>query len=649
MTYDFTGWATRNNLRCSDGRTIMKDAFKDNDGMTVPLVWNHRHDEPGDVLGHALLKNADDGVRVFGTFNDTESGVIGKALVQHGDITSLSIYANQLRQDGGKVLHGNIREVSLVHAGANPGAYIDEVMYHGDDSTDGESAVIYTGFDLELAHANDDTEDEYIEHADKADNSEETVKDVFDTLTEKQKTAVYAIIGSLLDDNKIEHADKSETDEESDDEETVEDVFNTLSEKQKTAVYAIIGSLLENEGQKEVKHSDEEGEDFMKRNVFESNEGRNELYLTHADQEEIVRQAKNNGSFQATLKDYISSGMSEEELQHGFDGITQLFPDYKDVYPGAPELITRDQTWVSTVMNGVRKSPISRIRTRQMDIRDIRLRAEGYKTKGEQKIAMQNATLVSRTTDPQTIYVKDSLHRDDIIDITDFDIVAYEYEVMKTLLNEEIARAILIGDGRLATAADKIQESHIRPIWTDEDLYTIHGDVDFTAAESELQGDDTSKHFGENYIYAEAIITKSLYLREKYKGSGKPDFFCTPHLLNIMLLARDLNGRRIYDSETDLARALNVNSIHTVEQFEDQTRTVTVSEGGSDTLKTKKLLGIFVNLADYQVGSTKGGEVTKFSDFDIDFNKEKYLLETRLSGALTRIYSAIVLEEDVTA
>lgn len=647
MTYDFTGWATRNNLRCSDGRTIMKDAFKDNDGMTVPLVWNHRHDEPGDVLGHALLKNANDGVRVYGTFNDTESGVIGKALVQHGDITSLSIYANQLRQDGGKVLHGNIREVSLVHAGANPGAYIDEVMYHGDESEDGESAVIYTGFNLELAHANDDADDEdHIEHADKADTTE-TVEDVFNTLTEKQKTAVYAIIGSMIDENEIEHADKKENDDD-DEDMTVEEVFNTLSEKQKTAVYAIIGSLLENTEGKEVKHSDEEGDDFMKRNVFESNDT-NELYLTHADQEEIVRQAKNNGSFQATLKDYISNGMPEEELQHGFDGITQLFPDYKDVRPGAPELITRDQSWVSTVMNGVRKSPISRIRTRQMDIRDIRLRAEGYKTKGEQKIAMQDATLVSRTTDPQTIYVKDSLHRDDIIDITDFDIVAYEYEVMRTLLNEEIARAILIGDGRLATAADKIQESHIRPIWTDEELYTIHGDVDFATAEAELQGDDTDKHFGENYIYAEAIITQSLYLRERYKGSGKPDFFCTPHLLNIMLLARDLNGRRIYDSETDLARALNVNSIHTVEQFEDQTRSVTVTVDNVDTIKTKKLLGIFVNLADYQVGSTKGGEVTKFSDFDIDFNKEKYLLETRLSGALTRIYSAIVLEEDVTA
>ena len=643
MKYDFTGWATRNNLRCSDGRTIMKDAFKDNDGMTVPLVWNHNHDEPSDVLGHALLKNVEDGVRVYGSFNDTESGVIGKALVQHGDITSLSIYANQLKQQGGNVLHGNIREVSLVHAGANPGAYIDSVMYHSDDGSEREDAVIYTGFDLELAHANDDAEEDTIVHAD-ASSDNETIEDVFNTLSEKQKNAVYAIIGSLAEEKEIKHADKEDKEEKEDENETIEDVFNTLSEKQKTAVYAIIGSLLEEK--EDVKHSDEEGEEYMaRRNVFENNDNKNEVYLAHADQEEILKMAKEGGSFQSTLAKYLNDS---ETLQHGFDGIEALFPDYKDVYPGAPELITRDQSWVSTVMNKVRKSPLSRIRTRQMDVRDITLRAEGYTTKGSEKIAMRNATLVSRTTDPQTVYVKDSLHRDDIIDITDFDIVEYEYKIMRQLLDEEIARAILVGDGRLPTAADKIRESHIRPIWTDADLYAIHGEVDFTAAESELQGDDTDKHFGENYIYAEAIITQSLYLRERYKGSGKPDFFCTPHLLNIMLLARDLNGRRIYDSETDLARALNVENIYTVEQFEDLTRQVTVTVNNVDTVKTKKLLGIFVNLADYMVGSTKGGEVARFSDFDIDFNKEKYLIETRLSGALTRIYSAIVLEEDVT-
>ena len=645
--YDFTGWATRNNLRCSDGRTIMRDAFKDNDGMIVPLVWNHNHNDITDVLGHALLKNTDDGVRAYGKFNKTEGGVMGKALVQSGDITSLSIYANQLKQQGGNVLHGNIREVSLVLSGANPGAYIDSVIAHSEDGAEEEGAIIWTGFDLELEHSDDmDNHEDYIEHAD--DN--ETVEDVFNTLSEKQKTAVYAIIGTLMEEKNIKHADNSSSssDSDNDDDETVEDVFNTLSEKQKTAVYAIIGTLMENgsakhSGMYDYDYNFEEGDDYMRHNVFESNNP-NEVYFAHADQVEVVKMAKESGSLQGALKDYLGA----DTLQHGFDGIEQLFPDYKDVHPGAPELITRDQSWVAKVMNGVHKSPISRIRTRQMDIRDVRLRAEGYKTKGSQKIALQEATLVSRTTDPQTVYVKDSLNRDDIIDITDFDIVEYEYRIMRTLLDEELARAILIGDGRLATAADKIQEAHIRPIWTDEELYTIHGDVDFAAAETALQGSDTDKHFGENYIYAEAIIIKSLYLREKYKGSGKPDFFCTPHLLNIMLLARDLNGRRIYDSEADLARALNVNSINTVEQFEDQTRQVTVNINGTDTLRTKKLLGIFVNLSDYQVGSTKGGEVAKFSDFDIDFNKEKYLIETRLSGALTRIYSAIALEEDIT-
>ncbi len=643
MAYDFSGWATRNNLKCSDGRTILKDAFKDNDGMTVPLVWNHRHDGPADVLGHALLKNVEDGVRVYGTFNDTESGTIGKALVQHGDITSLSIYANQLKQQGGNVLHGNIREVSLVHAGANPGAYIDSVLYHSDDGMEREDAIIYSGFDLDPIES-----ETHLEHSDQnGEKSDATIGDVFDSLNEKQKTAVYAMIGSLMETDEIKHADKKGEDKEDDDaEETIEDVFNTLSEKQKTAVYAIIGSLMEDNESDEAKHSIEEGEDdSMKMNAFEN--GTNEMVLSHADQEEILKMAKDGSTFQNALKSYMNTTMGDS-LQHGFDGIEALFPDYKDVYPGAPELITRDQSWVSTVMNGVRKSPISRIRTRQMDIRDVRLRAEGYKTKGSEKIALQDATLVSRTTDPQTIYVKDSLNRDDIIDITDFDIVDYEYKIMRQLLDEEIARAILIGDGRLATAADKIQEAHIRPIWTDDDLYTIKGLVDFTAAETELQGDDTDKHFGQNYIYAEAIITQSLYLREQYKGSGKPDFFCTPHLLNIMLLARDLNGRRIYDSETDLARALNVNSIHTVEQFEDKTRQVTVRVNNEDVVQNRSLLGIFVNLSDYQVGSTKGGEVAKFSDFDIDFNKEKYLLETRLSGALTRIYSAIVLEELVS-
>lgn len=640
MNYDFSGWATRNDIKCSDGRTIRKDAFKDNDGVTVPLVWNHMHNDPTNVLGHALLENKEDGVYVYGTFNDTESGTIGRALVQHGDIVSLSIYANQLKQSGGDVLHGNIREVSLVHAGANPGAFIDTVIAHSDDVD--EEAIIYTGEELEHSgtkKTEEPKEEPAKESKETEEPDEETIKDVFDTLTEKQKKVVYAIVGSVMaesgEDKELSHAD---AEEESDEDETIEDVFNTLSEKQKTAVYAIIGSILEDEGDEDMKH-----------NVFES-ENTNETVLTHSDQTEIIKMAKQSsiGSLQEAIGAYL--GNKDDELAHGFDGIEELFPDYKDVYPGFPELITRDQTWIDVVMGKIHKSPISRVRTRQTDVRDVTLRARGYDNapnhagRATAKQNMANVTFVKRTTDPQTVYIKDALHRDDIIDITDFDVVEYQYKIMRMLLNEEIALAILIGDGREESDDAKIGETHIRPIWTDNELYTIRGDVDIEAARTELQGTDTDKHFGENYIYAEAIITKALYLREKYKGTGTPDFYCTPHLLNVMLLARDLNGRRIYDSKADLAKALNVNEIYTVEQFEGRTRTEEI-EG---VAHTKKLLGIFVNLTDYQVGSTKGGEITKFSDFDIDFNQEKYLIETRLSGALTRIYSAIALEEDVT-
>ena len=376
----------------------------------------------------------------------------------------------------------------------------------------------------------------------------------------------------------------------------------------------------------------------MKHNVFE-NEENNTNVLSHADEATIIDMAKapSVGSLQHAMEIYAE----ENSLQHGIDQIEQLFPEYKDVKPGAPELLERDQTWVGVVMNKAHKSPISRIRTRQADARAAELRAKGYK-KGNQKTLSANIKLLSRTTDPQTVYRKDELHRDDILDITDFDVVSYQYGIMRRNLEEDIAMAILIGDGRDDVDPDKISEDHIRSIWHDDELYTIHADVDIAAAKAELQGTDTNKHFGDNYIYAEAIITAALYARERYKGSGSLDFFCTPHLLNVMLLARDLNGRRIYDSKSDLAAALNVNAIYTVEQFEGKTRTTTEGD------KTKKLLGLFVNMADYQIGSTKGGEITRFNQFDIDFNKEKYLLETRLSGALTKVYSAIALEEPVT-
>ena len=604
--YDFSGWATRANLKCSDGRTIMKDAFKHNDGKIVPLVWNHQHNDPNEVLGHALLKNKEDGVYAYCKFNDTESGRTAKLLVQHGDVNQLSIYANKLKQQMSNVLHGDIREVSLVLAGANPGAYIDSIMQHGEESD--EEAVIYTGEDIVLAHAGcgssstDEKKKKEIEHSkeDTMENQEKTVKDVFDTLNEEQKTVVYALVGQALENGDMED-------------------------------------------------DDEEGGNNMKHNVFDQDEIQNGGVLTHSDQMDIINLAKssNVGSFQTALEYYAEeNSLSHDALAGGFvqsgDGnVTTLFPEYKDVRPGAPELITNDQGWISVVMSKVHKSPISRIRTSQVDIRNIdTLRAKGYK-KGKEKTLAGNFKLVRRTTDPQTVYVKNALHRDDIVDITDFDYVQYLYNIDRMMLNEELATAIMLGDGREDGDENKIAPEHIRPIWTDDDLYTLHVDLDINKAKKELQGTNTGANFGENYIMAEAMINTVLYAREKFKGSGTPDYFCTPRMLNIMLLARDMNGRRIYSSKAELASALNVGNIYTAEQFEGKTRTTSDS-------KTKKLAGIICNLADYSLGATKGGEITHFTQFDIDFNQEKSLLETRCSGALTRVYSAIAIEEDVT-
>ena len=599
--FDFSGWATKANLKCSDGRIIRQDAFKDNDGQKVPLVWNHKHDDTAQVLGHALLENRDGGVYAYCKFNNTESGKTAKELVKHGDVDKLSIYANQLKQQGPNVIHGNIREVSLVLAGANPGACIEAVMMHSEEGEyiSEDECIIHTGDYFSLSDDEDENDNKELEHAEdknmadkETKNSEMTVKDVIDTMNEDQQNVMYALIEEALNGNF--------DDEEGEDEEG--------------------------------------GNEGMKHNVFESEENNNTNVLSHADEATIIELAK--APSVGSLQHAINIFAEENSLQHGIDEIEQLFPDYKLTNPGAPELLERDQTWVGVVMNKAHKSPISRIRTRQADARAAELRAKGYK-KGDQKKLSGNLKLLSRTTDPQTVYRKDELHRDDIIDITEFDVVSYQYGIMRRNLEEDIAMAILIGDGRDDVDSDKISEDHIRSIWHDDELYTIHVDVDIEAARAELQGTDTNKHFGENYIYAEAIITAALYSRERYKGSGNLDFFCTPHLLNVMLLARDLNGRRIYDSKSDLAAALNVNAIYTVEQFEGKTRT-------ADEDQIKKLLGLFVNMADYQIGSTKGGEITRFNQFDIDFNKEKYLLETRLSGALTKVYSAIALEEPVT-
>lgn len=603
--YDFSGWATRNNVLCSDGRIICQDAFKHQDGMKIPLVWNHRHNESEDVLGHAILQNRDEGVYAYCKFNDTESGKNAKLVVEHGDVNMLSIYANQLKQQGPNVKHGMIREVSLVLASANPKAYIESVIKHGDEFTlvdDSDECRIQSGYVIELYHSDEEDEKENVNKDEKKE------------------------------DEKMAEKDK-----------TIQDVIDSMTDEQREVMYAVVGMALEDEENKDEDEGDDKG---MKHNVFDQDERKKDVILSHSDQVEILNMAKSTsvGSLRDAINifaennDVLMHGIVDEE---GNDAIDQLFPEYKDVKPGAPEFIQRDQSWVAAVMNGTRKSPISRIRTRQADITGTDLRALGYK-KGEQKVNGGNIKLLKRTTDPQTVYRKDGMHRDDIIDITDFDVVAWQYQVMLQNLKEEIATAILIGDGRDDVDEYKISEDHIRSIWNDDELYTIHADVDIEAAKKELQGTNTSANFGDNYVYAEAIITAALYSREQYKGSGNVDFYCTPHLLNVMLLARDLNGRRIYDSKTDLAAALNVKAIHTVEQFEGKTRTD--AKGNA-----KKLLGIFVNLDDYQVGSTKGGEITKFNQFDIDFNQEKYLIETRLSGALIRVKSAIVLEEPTTA
>lgn len=585
LKYDFSGWATRNDLVCADGRTIRHNAFEDCDGKTVPLVWNHQHDEPGNILGHALLENRKDGVYAYCTFNETESGKAAKELVKHGDIASLSIYANGLKQTPSKdVMHGVIREVSLVVAGANPGAFIDFVdMAHGEG---GEQEMILSAYEPISLYRPD----------------EKTVQDVVDSMTEEQKTVMYALIGAAMEE--LDSSEGIEDDEDDPDKKS----DNTKG-----------------------------GNKTMKHNVFEQREESQDTVLSHSDRKAIIDLAKSNsvGSLRTALNIYAE----QNELKHGIDNIESLFPDFKDLRPGAPERVTRDQGWVTVVMQKVHKSPISRIRTRQTDARNDNIRGHGYQ-KGKRKQPAGNMNVITRTTDPQTVYRTDALYRDDIVDITDFDVVEYQYATMRENLNEEVATAIMIGDGREPDDEMKISEDHIRSIWNDNDLYTIHYDVDIEAARSEIQGSRTDMNFGENYIYSEAIITAALYAREKYKGTGTPDFFCTPHLVNVMLLARDMNGRRIYTSRADLAAALNVGELHTAEQFEGRARMD--SEG-----KQHKLLGLFVNLADYTVGSTKGGEITRFDQFDIDFNQQKYLIETRMSGALTRVYSAIALEEPV--
>lgn len=559
--YDFSGWATKNNLRCSDGRTILKDAFKHNDGQTVPLVWNHQHNDPLNVLGHALLENREEGVYAYCKFNDTPAGTNAKMLVQHGDVSALSIYANQLKQQQGNVLHGQIREVSLVLAGANPGAFIDSVIKHGDDSEC--EAVIYTG--------------EELEHSDKevegVKEDQKTIKDVVDSMTEEQKNVMYALIGQAIDEAK--HSD-------------IEEENNN-----------------DNNG----------GEEDMKHNVFENGVQNEKDVLTHADVEMIIKDAKRFGS------------LKESVLQHadnfGITNIDYLFPDAKNLNT-PPGFIKRDTGWVATVMNGVSHTPFSRVKSMFADITADEARAKGY-IKGNLK-KEEVFSLLKRETTPQTIYKKQKLHRDDVIDITSFDVVAWLKAEMRMMLDEEIARAILVGDGRLTSDDDHISEDHIRPIWKEAALYAVN-----TVLDHQADADARAKSF----------IKAAIKSRKNYKGSGEPTLFCSEDLLTDMLLLEDMNGRVIYESEAKLATALRVKNIITVPVMEGLNREVSGNR--------RDLLGIIVNLRDYNVGADKGGAVSMFEDFDIDYNAQKYLIETRCSGALIKPYSAIVIEEKQNA
>ena len=572
--FDFSGWATRNDLKCSDGRTIRKDAFKDNNGQKVPLVWNHQHNDPLNILGHALLENRQEGVYAYCTFNETEAGQNAKLLVEHGDVSALSIYANQLKQRGSDVIHGAIREVSLVLAGANPGAFIDSVICHGEESE--EEAIIYTGEDISLFHA-------------ECNKKEET----------KEEKPVE-------NEKKTTEGEKKTTESE----ETIGEVLDTLNEKQKTAVFAVIAKALENADNSD---DDDEEEKEMKHNVFDQDETTKENVLSHSDIESILSDAKRSGSLKESFLAHTAT--------YGIDQIDTLFPEPKSMNT-PPEFIKRDMDWVAGVINGVHHTPFSRIKSMFANITEDEARAKGY-IKGNLK-KEEVFTLLKRTTTPTTIYKKQKLDRDDILDITDFDVVAWIKGEMRMMLDEEIARAILVGDGRLTSDDDHIPEQNIRPVWKDDDLYTIKTKITVSTTATD---DDKAK----------AMIKAAVKSRKNYKGSGNPVLYTTEDFLTNCLLLEDTQGYRLYKSEQDVATAMRVSKIVTVPVMEGLTRTDSES-------KTRTLMGIIVNLKDYNVGADKGGAVNMFDDFDIDYNQQKYLMETRCSGALIKPYSAIALE-----
>lgn len=582
---DFSGWATRNDLKCSDGRVIRRDAFKHDDGIKVPLVWNHQHNDPRNVLGHAWLENRPEGVYTYGFFNDSESGEIGKILVKHGDICALSIYANQLQQRGCDVLHGEIREVSLVHAGANPGAFIDSMLKHGEDSDD--EAIIYTGMPLYLSHSDADKQE------DKADDGE------------KKETS--------------EKKDEPEKKTDSDEEKTVADVINSMTEEQKNVMYAMIGQAMDDQGESDPESEDNNDDDSkggtntMKHNVFDKDDRQKKNVLVHSDGSEVS--SEEISTIFGDIKRYGS--LKDSVLAHGIDNVDYLFPDAQTL-ANTPEFIQRDTGWVKKVMSGVHHTPFSRIKSIFADITEDDARAKGYfkgKLKKEEVFG-----LLKRTTTPTTVYKKQKMDRDDVVDITDFDVVAWLKSEMRMMLDEELARAYLIGDGRLASSDDKINEQNIRPILKDEELYTIQATVSVQSSATE---DDKAREF----------IRTAIKARKNYKGSGQPTLYTTEDILTDCLLLTDTTGRDLYTDVAQLAKKLRVKEIVTVPVMEG----VNGKNGGA-------LMGIIVNLADYNVGADRGGAVNMFDDFDIDYNQQKYLIETRCSGALIKPYSAIALE-----
>ena len=589
MDYDFSGWATRNNIQCSDGRTIMKDAFKDNDGQKVPLVWNHQHNDPDNVLGHALLENREDGVYAYCKLNDTESGQRAKSIILNGDVDKLSIYANKLKSEKNNVIHGCIREVSLVLAGANPGAYIDSVVMHSDDSDDEEEeGTIYTDEQISIK---DSESSEDLEHSDDKEDKEEPEK---------------------MDEKEEKDSDK-----------TVQEVFDTLTEEQKTVVYALFGQALEHndtDADEEKEEKEEKGDENMKHNVFDQ-DNNNEEVLAHSEIiADAIADAKRYGSMKESFMQHADAN---NVALNNITGLDKILPDYHPLNK-EPIVIEEDQSWVAKVMNGVKHSPFSRVKATFGRLTEEQARAKGY-IKGDLKtnIAM---TMLNRTTTPTTVYIKNEIDRDDVIDITDFDIVAWQKREMRKLLDRELALAILLGDGRDPSDRNKINELNIRPIVSDEELYTINYKVT-EGVDYKIAGNS----YSENDSVSKGIIRAAIKARKGYKGSGKPTFFTTEDVLNDLLLIEDQNGRLIYESEEKLATAMRVKEIVTVPEMEREAY--------------KDIFGVIVNMADYTAGADKGGSVNMFDDFDIDYNQMKYLMETRMSGALTVPYSAIVLKK----